>query len=222
LIEQDIEKVMRSAVVYKKKRLKIKLNELLELDSGFHGELIKQAIFKYFGVELEHQNIDDLVRLVKNQAGKKIDLKGKLIAVKERDYLLILPGEHTVKKIVPVHLKPGESKKIENHTLSISEVKKSLVTYKHSSNVEYVSGDNLKDNLIIRKWQRGDRFYPLGMKNAKKVSDFLNEQKIESFRKKEHLVLINSGNIVWVVGLRIDDRFKITKKTKKVLKLCLG
>jgi len=222
LIEQKIDKAISSAVVYKKNQIKIYLNELNELETGFHGEFLKQLINKYFRVELEHQNIDDLIKLAKNQAGKKNYLKGNLIAVKERDYLLIVSGQHRVKKMVPVQLKPGESKKIEDHVLSISEVRKSLVTYKQSSNVEYVSGDNLKNNLIIRKWQRGDRFYPLGMKNAKKVSDFLNEQKIEAFRKKENLVLINSGNIVWVVGLRIDDRYKITEKTKKVLKLCLN
>ena len=222
LIEQKIENAISSAVVYKNKQMKVKLHQLKELEPGFYGELLKQVVNKYFGKELEHQNVDDLIKLINNQVGKKIQLKGKLIAVKERDYLLIIPEDNNDKKKVSVSLKPGECKKIGNHSISISEVNKSLVTYKHSSNIEFVSGDKFKNNLLVRKWQSGDRFYPLGMKNAKKVSDFLNEQKIEAFRKKENLVLINSGNIVWVVGLRIDDRYRITEKTKKVLKLCLN
>jgi tRNA(Ile)-lysidine synthase len=57
------------------------------------------------------------------------------------------------------------------------------------------------------------------MKGTKKVSDFLSDEKISSYKKKENLVLTNSGKIVWVIGLRIDDRFKVTSKTKKILKL---
>ena len=58
------------------------------------------------------------------------------------------------------------------------------------------------------------------MKGSKKISDFLTEQGVASFNKEEQLIFESSGKIIWVVGLRIDDRFKITGKTKKVLKLC--
>ncbi len=105
--------------------------------------------------------------------------------------------------------------------LSVKEVNGKEFKFSKSDNTEYIAEDKLNGNFIIRKWKDGDRFYPLGMKNSKKVSDFLSEQKIESYNKKEQLVLTNSGKIVWVVGIRIDNRFKITKKTKKVVELCL-
>ena len=60
------------------------------------------------------------------------------------------------------------------------------------------------------------------MKNSKKLSDFLTEQKVRSLEKKGQLVLTNAGKIVWVVGIRIDERYKISAKTKKVLELCLN
>ena len=58
------------------------------------------------------------------------------------------------------------------------------------------------------------------MKGSKKISDFLTEQGIPSYKKKEQLVLTNSGKIVWVVGLRLDDMFKLNANSKKVFKLC--
>jgi tRNA(Ile)-lysidine synthase len=58
------------------------------------------------------------------------------------------------------------------------------------------------------------------MKGSKKISDFLTEQGIPSYKKKEQLVLTNSQKIVWVVGLRLDDMFKLKANSKKVFKLC--
>ena len=60
------------------------------------------------------------------------------------------------------------------------------------------------------------------MKGTKKISDFLSDEKISSLGKKEHLVLTNSGRIVWVIGLRIDERFKVISETKKILKLTIS
>ena len=74
---------------------------------------------------------------------------------------------------------------------------------------------------MVRNWKEGDKFFPFGMQGTKKISDYLNDIKINSFEKKEQMILENNGKIVWVIGKRLDDRFKITSKTKKVLKLCL-
>ena len=60
------------------------------------------------------------------------------------------------------------------------------------------------------------------MKNFKKVSDFLTDLKISSSERKDQLVLTNRNQIVWIVGLRIDDRFKLNSKTKKIYKLKNG
>ena len=57
------------------------------------------------------------------------------------------------------------------------------------------------------------------MKGSKKISDLLADEKVSSGRKSEQLLLTNSGKVVWVVGLRIDDRFKINSTTKKAIKL---
>jgi len=71
--------------------------------------------------------------------------------------------------------------------------------------------------LVWRKWKAGDVFYPLGMEHRKKVSDFLIDNKVSVSDKDIVTVLESNGEIIWVVGYRIDNRFKITPKTTSVL-----
>ena len=78
--------------------------------------------------------------------------------------------------------------------------------------------DKLLFPLQLRKWQAGDRFHPLGMKGSKLLSDFFVDQKMGTHQKEECQVLTTSDDrIVWVVGRRIDDRFKVTDETKTIL-----
>jgi tRNA(Ile)-lysidine synthase len=69
--------------------------------------------------------------------------------------------------------------------------------------------------LILRRWRAGDHFHPLGMKGSKKISDFLIDSKVPLPDKQHVWVIESSGNIVWVVNHRIDDRYKITAKTSQ-------
>jgi len=74
--------------------------------------------------------------------------------------------------------------------------------------------------LTVRSWEEGDVFRPLGMKGKKKLSDLFIQRKVNILDKKEIPVFVNgNGEIIWVVGQQLDDRYKITENTKKVLKL---
>ena len=71
--------------------------------------------------------------------------------------------------------------------------------------------------LTFRTWQKGDSFYPLGMNNRKKLSDFFIGQKVPLHQKKHIPLLVNgNGELIWVSGYRPDDRYKVTDSTKKV------
>jgi tRNA(Ile)-lysidine synthase len=75
----------------------------------------------------------------------------------------------------------------------------------------------LKYPLVLRKWRNGDTFCPLGMKKKKKISDFLINEKV-SLHEKEHIWLLCSGeDIVWIIGYRIDHRYRITNMTKEII-----
>lgn len=79
--------------------------------------------------------------------------------------------------------------------------------------------DEVSFPLTIRRWHEGDVFKPLGMRGRKKVSDFFIDQKFSIPEKENTWLLCSADKIVWVIGYRIDDRFKVTDRTKKVLKI---
>ena len=105
--------------------------------------------------------------------------------------------------------------------LSYQEIEKdSNFEIDKSPEVAQLDYDKLTFPLQLRKWQAGDRSQPLGMKGSKLLSDFFVDQKMTTRQKEECQVLTTAdGQIVWVVGRRIDDRFKVTDKTKTVLKV---
>jgi len=86
-----------------------------------------------------------------------------------------------------------------------------------SRKVAQLDFDKLKFPLTLRHWRHGDRFHPLGMKGSKLLSDFFVDQKFTEQQKSSVWLLTSSeGDIVWVVGWRIDDRFKVTNETKNI------
>lgn len=88
-----------------------------------------------------------------------------------------------------------------------------------SPDVAQLDFDKIRFPLTLRHWRHGDRFHPLGMKGSKLLSDFFVDQKFTDWQKQNLLLLVSAdGDIVWVVGQRIDDRFKVTSATKSVFR----
>lgn len=80
--------------------------------------------------------------------------------------------------------------------------------------------DKLTFPLKLRYWQNGDRFYPIGMKGTKLVSDYFADKQFDSVQKQNTFLLVDSNNqIIWIVGHRMDNRFKITSDTKTIFQI---
>ncbi len=90
----------------------------------------------------------------------------------------------------------------------------------HDPCVAYLDLDKLTTPTVAY-WEEGETFYPLGMKGKKKVSDFMIDSKIPLTLKKDVLILKSEGEIAWIIGYRLDDRFKVTSDTRKMLRLQL-
>ncbi len=212
----------------KEKILKIFPGKLNNLDNEYWGDFLKEAVKRNFFIQLSFNDVKHLILLFNSKTGKRINLAENLSALKERDEILIFlnSGE----KFFPFDKKIGVNSevKINGKKFYINSVPRKKVKISGDRNIEYISGDGCGKNFNLRTWKEGDRFFPIGFKNlpegkfgSKKISDFLNEQKIPSILKKKQLVLTTQNKIVWVLGLRLDNRFKLTEQTKKIYRLCL-
>ena len=94
-----------------------------------------------------------------------------------------------------------------------------ITDYSVPQDVALIDEDKLKYPLCLRRWREGDYFVPFGMNGRKKVSDFLIDHKVSLVEKSRQFVLVSGEDIVWLVGRRIDDRYRITDKTEKILKI---
>jgi tRNA(Ile)-lysidine synthase len=88
-----------------------------------------------------------------------------------------------------------------------------------AANQAWLDADTISFPLLVRPVKAGDYFYPLGMRKKKKVARFLTDLKRSRQEKEQQWVVESEKKILWVIGMRIDDRFKMTSKTKKVLLL---
>ena len=87
----------------------------------------------------------------------------------------------------------------------------------YNSHFLYIDADKIKYPLVLRKWRSGDWFIPFGMKGKKKLSDYFTDRKFSLKDKEDVWLLTYENDIVWIVGERNDNRFKITENTKKII-----
>jgi tRNA(Ile)-lysidine synthase len=83
--------------------------------------------------------------------------------------------------------------------------------------VAYLDADKVKSELIVRRWEKGDKFVPFGMTGKKKVSDYLTDRKFTIFDKENQWVVCDGKDIVWLMNERTDNRYRVTKLTRKVI-----
>lgn len=172
-------------------------------------EYIKQYGFNYIQAK-------EICDVLDGQPGK-VFLSPTHRMIKDRSSLVI--------EKLPAGKKPRVSsiskadKKFDNGALAMAlSVKAKPANYKPLNPTSKACFDyeKLIFPLTIRIWAKGDKFYPLGMRKPKKVSDFLVDTKVSLADKDKVYVMLSGGEIVWVIGHRIDERFKIVAATKKL------
>ena len=161
--------------------------------------------------------IGDILLCLDNQPGKQF-FSPTHRCIKDRKYLIISKIEHTT--IKKYYLEKDESQITKPISLSFNiEVNSPDFKINKSRYIAYLDYDKLIFPLILRKWEKGDFFQPLGMSGIKKVSDFFSDNKLSLYDKENTWIISSGEKIVWIVGYRIDDRYKITGNTKDILKI---
>ena len=167
--------------------MKLKLADIENEDELLRKILLKNLLEREFGFQFISNDIKKLIHLKTAQTGKKIKLSNGYIVFRERDYLKMMKNDEKSGK-ENYSVKIGSSVETSAGEFSIRYSEKKNLSYSNNKKKEYISAENITKEFTLRTWKPGDSFYPLGMKGLKKVSDFLNEQKVESFLKKNQLI----------------------------------
>jgi tRNA(Ile)-lysidine synthase len=225
-LSENIRKIRESEEIYiaaiRKKR-----DDYIFRESGYYwiplNELIKLQPIDTWAFELLRDFnftqgvVNDIIRSLDSLPGRQFFSSTHRL-VKDREKLFIHPiREENLKKYY-----------IEDPYREISDpiqLEMDVIPYTadysipSSSSIACLDLDRLEFPLLLRKWESGDYFRPLGMNNMKKLSDFFIDIKL-SLPEKENTWILQSGSeIAWIVGLRIDDHFKIRPDSKKILKI---
>jgi tRNA(Ile)-lysidine synthase len=109
--------------------------------------------------------------------------------------------------------------KIYDHKLDVSISDRQGLDFASSKNIVFLDAAKIQFPFTVRKWKKGDRFRPFGMKGTKKVSDYLIDKKVPLALKNKVLVMTQRDNIVWLIGYQISENFKIDEETESVLRI---
>ncbi|MEO6894506.1 MAG: tRNA lysidine(34) synthetase TilS, partial [Ginsengibacter sp.] len=209
----------QSVSLHKKNLLEQKGNEIhipvLKLLKTKPLKTVAYEIIKEYGFTA-HQT-DEVLSLLQAESGKFISSATHKI-FRNRNWLIIAP----INTLEASNILINESDTNVDFQLGELKIKKHLNWQgKHSESNETVTLDlkNIKFPLLLRKWKQGDYFYPLGMPGKKKLSKFFIDQKMSLTDKEKIWVIESDKKIIWIVGQRIDNRFKVTDKTKEVLSI---
>ena len=155
--------------------------------------------------------------IIKSKSGSRYKLLDDYTLLKNRNEILIKKNILIKKELL------NEKGKLffnKNIFVKLNKVSRKQINF--SGNHEYIDARYINNKkLDLRLWKSGDYFHPLGMKNSKKISDFLIDQKINCFEKEKQLLLTANGEIIWVCNHRLSDNVKITNKTESFLELSL-
>jgi tRNA(Ile)-lysidine synthase len=166
------------------------------------------------------EQIDDIVDSLTKESGRKF-FSEEYRLIKDRDYLLIAPNPSGIEKLF--YIGEDSTKLCFPLHLSLEKIdRKADFRFSTNPNVVDLDLDKLVFPLILRHWKEGEYFQPLGMSGLKKLSDFFIDEKFSIPEKESAWILASGNQVAWIVGRRLDDRFKINSKTKNILRVKLG
>ena len=220
---QEIEKLYRIAVGdIKKKLLKKKGKEYhipIKQLMGYNNRALIYEIITDFG--FHEKQIDEVIKLSGSESGKYIDSPTfNYRIIRHRHWFIISPIQSVQSGIIIID---NGTRNLEFGIgqIRIEVISNSPFPIPHSPDIGCFDLKLIRYPLILRKWKAGDYFYPLGMKKKKKLSRFFIDQKLSKTEKEKAWVIEMDKKIIWVVGKRIDERFKVSEKTRSVLSIHL-
>ncbi len=212
IIENILEYEILSNLFLYKNRIIIEKNKILRQEHlySLFAYYLKQFRFTDKQVELLLSN--------KLQTGKVLKSSTHQIIVDRHRWILITNANTEVENDAEIFIYENTTNLVEPLTLKLSIIPiKNLENIPKSNLVACIDKQKLFFPLIIRKWKKGDSMIPLGMKGRKKISDILTGAKVSTVDRKNAYVIESNNEIVWLVGIRMSEKFKVTNETREVL-----
>ncbi len=224
----DYEVLVNAQLLSVKKKCYSEKDGISEIKMGFikshkTGQTILFHLLKEFGFNSDVvQNILDV-----NEPGKQFFSETHR-AVTDRKSLFIVPKNVERENYLSFDSIPKQII-FNNYKIQCTLVPIHEVNIKPSNRYAYFDADKLEFHLLIRYYKEGDYFYPFGMSKPKtpekvgkkKLSKYFKDEKFSLLDKENTAVLFSGEKLIWLLGHRIDDRFKVTEKTKSVLKMLI-
>ena len=202
-----------SKMVYEKVASEQENQIVFDLDLLLKSQNHQAYLFSWLS-DFGFTDWDSVYDLVSAQSGKQV-MSNSHVLLKNRNTLLLFPRKENSEEVIyPIDKGQNEVKVPLNLTFcNLSDISV------QSTNVIFVDAEKLQFPLTIRKWKEGDFFQPFGMNGKKKVSKFFKDEKFSMLEKSDIWLLCSNDKIVWIIGKRQDDRFKITETTTKILQI---
>lgn len=211
----------QSVQLHLKKLLEVKGNEVqipvLKLLKTIPLASIIFEIIRPYGFTA-HQT-SEVIALLNSDSGKYTESSTYRI-IKNRNWLIISPKQTTEAANILIEAADSEVP-FEKGVIKIQELNSDELKLSADNNIAMLDAATIQFPLLLRKWKQGDYFYPLGMQKKKKLNRFFIDNKLSLTQKENTWVVEMNKKIMWIAGMRIDDRFRITANTKRILKLSL-
>ncbi len=190
----------------------------LETHSEFiQSEIIQSAIVSIFKLLPPNLKVlDRILALSKSPSGAIANINKQVFALRDREKIIF--AQSSPLDSIDMIIERISENNLDAGKFRLSVVDRKSVEFSKDPFVEYLDADLIPAFMNLRNWEIGDEFKPLGMDGTMKISDFLTNQKISTIDKRSVLVLATKTDIIWVVGKRLSNIYKVTGTTSNVIK----
>ena len=214
--EQELQKILKAVTISEKPNHVLSVQKILSLRLG--PEILYDLLNHY---SFSFSVIRDIHSSLCGGSGK-LFYSENYVLLKDRKTLVIEKLKKSESK-ESIDIEEGDTRIEYPLKLNFSKgIKQKEFEISTSRKIISVDLDLINYPLKIRKWKKGDYFYPLGMKNKKKLSDFFTDRKINRLEKEKVWVLTSKNDIVWIIGHQIDERYKVRPETENLLNISLN
>lgn len=227
-IEKSVNIVYPEIVTEKNGQYFMELKKFLRQDIVIQKALVKLLLSKAAGKsrDIEARHIEAVLELMKNQSGKQINLPYQMTAKKEYGFLVIEMGKQKKNMVTEKYsyeLIPGKTYRIEEagYEICLELTKETLKWEEIPQNTctKWFDYDKIENSIRIRSREPGDYLQVHAEGGTKKLKDYFIDKKIPREQRQSMALLADGSHIIWILGDRISEKYKVTKETKNVLKV---